>query len=172
MENDQLNRHNAQLEGKYDETIASANQLQIRISQLQAHKYRAEQLEKNLQNGHLALLGAMGKLKEENKELKAASAEAQETVQKYNDASRNLKITNERLRRAEDKIQNMKANMDKLERENLDLVIKGEDMAGNMMRVAGRWHDHTPSPAAGKTRRANFDMDDVEPLRKYSRMGR
>jgi chromosome segregation ATPase len=142
------------------------------LEELNAHVKRLEQVEQNLRRGNMALQKAMEGLKEENRKLqrrvKDQEDEIGELVEQCEGQSRSVKLFSHRAKQAEAKSMLLEGEMDKLERENHVLILKGEEMSGKLMTVAEQWHQ--PVVSSQRKRKGGIEENDEhERPRKISR---
>jgi chromosome segregation ATPase len=142
------------------------------LEELNAQVKRLEQVEQNLRRGNMALQKAMEPLKDESavlrRKVRDQDAEIRELVDRYDEQSQSLKIYNQRARNAETMTMRLEVDLDKLERENQHLILKGEEMSGKLLSVAGEWHE--PMAATQRKRKGTVEeTGEGDILRKFKR---
>jgi hypothetical protein len=134
---------------------------------------RQEDLEKNIRKGTLVLNKELDISKAENTSLKRKLKDAEKEIgilaNRFEYQTQTFEILSQKARQAERMTMRMENDLDKLEKENHLLVLKGEQMSSRLMNVAEQWHD--PGLGARK-RQAEEVLDDGERLRRFTRMTR
>jgi hypothetical protein len=141
------------------------------LEQLHDKLKRQEELEKNIRKGTLALNKDLDVHKAENtslkRKLKDAEKEIDRLAQRFEYQTQTLEILSQKARQAERMTMRMENDLDKLEKENHLLVLKGEHMSSKLLTVAEQWHDPGLGP---RKRQAEEVLDDGERLGRFSRM--
>jgi predicted RNase H-like nuclease (RuvC/YqgF family) len=143
------------------------------LEDLQKKLQKQEEVEKNIRKGNLALHRELDPLKPENarlkNQLKDAEKEIRNLTERVDYQNQRLEIYGQKTRNTELKALQMETVLEKLERENHSLVLKGEQMSGRLLAVAEQWHE--PNPAK-RNRQTSEMLDDGERLKRFSRMTR
>jgi hypothetical protein len=143
------------------------------LEQLHDKLKRQEELEKNIRKGTLALNKDLDLHKAENtslkRKLKDAEKEIDRMAQRFKYQTQTLEILSQKAHQAERMTMRMENDLDKLEKENHLLVLKGEHMSSKLLTVAEQWHDPGLGP---RKRQAEEVLDDGERLRRFTRMTR
>ncbi len=66
----------------------------------------------------------------------------------------------------------MEDNLDKLQKENHLLVLKGEQMSGKLLAVAEQWHNPGMAGRKRQADQAEDILDDDERLKRFARIAR
>lgn len=142
------------------------------LKELNTQVKRLERVEQNLRRGNMVLQKAMNGLKEENKTLQRRAMnhddEIADLVEKCDEHSGSANIFKHRARQAEARSTLLEADLDKLERENHILILKGEEMLGKLITAAKGWHEPVSST---QRKRKGFveESGENERLRKLGR---
>jgi chromosome segregation ATPase len=161
----EVDRLQASLKLATDTGLEQIEQMESQHAELQ----RLKQVEQNLRRGNMALQKALEPLKQENATLKRKvrdrDEEIRELLQRCEEQSRSVGILGHRAREAEQKYLGMEVEVDRLERENQVLVLKGEEMSGRLMSVAEEWHEPMQKKRGGN----GEEIGEGERLRKALR---
>jgi chromosome segregation ATPase len=143
------------------------------IEDLRKKLQKQEGVEKNIRKGSLALQRELDPLKPENARLKSQLKDAEKEIRNLTERvdyqNHRLEIYSQKTRNTELKASQMETVLEKLERENHSLVLKGEQMSGRLLAVAEQWHE--PNPARRKRQMSEM-LDDGERAKRFSRMSR
>jgi chromosome segregation ATPase len=143
------------------------------LEDLQKKLQKQEEVEKNIRKGNLALHRELDPLKPENarlkNQLKDTEKEIRNLTERVDYQNQRLEIYGQKTRNTELKALQMETVLEKLERENHSLVLKGEQMSGRLLAVAEQWHE----PNLARRKRQTSEMlDDGERAKRFSRMSR
>jgi chromosome segregation ATPase len=143
------------------------------LEDLQKKLQKLEEVEKNIRKGNLALHREIDPLKPENARLKSQLKDAEKEIRNLTERvdyqNHRLEVYSQKTRNTELKASQMETVLEKLERENHSLVLKGEQMSGRLLAVAEQWHE--PNPARRKRQMSEM-LDDGERAKRFSRMSR
>jgi len=143
------------------------------LEDLQKKLQKLEEVEKNIRKGNLALHRELDPLKPENARLKSQLKDAEKEIRNLTERvdyqNHRLEVYSQKTRNTALKASQMETVLEKLERENHSLVLKGKQMSGRLLAVAEQWHE--PNPARRKRQMSEM-LDDGERAKRFSRMSR